>query len=90
METQVRRSDGIKKDNKGFRRKSCDAKSCLPCNATPPVIQNSVVKNLTKSFCKVAKDELQEKMSKKPKKKGQEEVAKVSKATGEDYKAKIA
>ena len=88
VETEVRRSDRIKKDNMGFRRKSCDAKSCLPCNAIPPLIQNSVVKNLTKSFCKVAEDELQEKQSKKPKKKGQEDVAKVSKATGDAVQSK--
>ena len=48
-----------------------------------------MVKNLTKSFCKVDGDELQEKQSKKPKKKGQEEVAKVSKATGQDSTSKI-
>ena len=82
METEVRRSDRIKKDNNGYRRKICDTQSCLPCYAIPPVIQNKVVKNLTKSFFKVAEDELQEKLSKRPKKKGQEEVAKVPKATG--------
>ena len=76
VETEVRRSDRIRKDNNGYRRKTC-----LPCNAIPPVIQNKVVKNLTKSFFKVAEDELQEKLSKRPKKKGQEEVAKVTKAT---------
>lgn len=67
VETEVRRSDRIKKDNKSYRRKSCDAKSCLPCHAIPPLIQNLVVKNLTKSFCKVSEDELQDKLSKKPK-----------------------
>ena len=89
VETEVRRSDRIKKDNMGYRRKSCDTRSCLPCNAIPPVIQNSVVKNLTKSFRKVAEEELHGKLSKKPKKKGQEEVAKVSKATGQDNTSKI-
>ena len=54
----------------------------MPCNAIPPVLPNKVVKNLTKSFCKVAEDELHEKLAKKPKKKGHEEMAKVSKARG--------
>ena len=48
-----------------------------------------MVKNLTKSFRKVAEEELHGKLSKKPKKKGQEEVAKVSKATGQDSTSKI-
>ena len=83
VETEVRRSDRIKKDNNGYRRKSCDATSCLPCNAIPPILHNKVVKNLTKYFCKVSKDELQDKLSKRPKKRGQEDVAKVSKASGD-------
>ena len=82
VETQVRRSDRIKKDNNGYRRKSCDASSCLPCNAIPPIVHNKVVKNLTKTFCKVFEDEAQDMLSKRPKKKGQEDVAKVSKVTG--------
>ncbi|KAM3243166.1 hypothetical protein ACQJBY_055249 [Aegilops geniculata] len=82
VETQVRRSDRIKKDNNGYRRKSCDASSCLPCNAIPPIVHNKVVKNLTKTFCKVSEDEAHDKLSKRPKKKGHEDVAKVSKVTG--------
>ena len=82
VETEVRRSDEIKKDNMGYRRKSCDVSSCLPCNAIPPIVNNKVVKNLTKTFCKVSEDEVQDKLSKIPKKKGQEDVAKVSKVTG--------
>ena len=83
VETKVRRSDRIKKDNNGYRRKFCATQSCLPCNAIPSSIHNSVVKNLSKSFCKVAEEDIQEKLTKKPKKKGQEDVAKVSKAITE-------
>lgn len=72
VETQVRRSDRIREENKGFKRNSCTGKECLPCNAVPPVIQNKVVKNLTKSFCKVAEEELQEKLAKRPKSKEKE------------------
>ncbi|XP_044453110.1 uncharacterized protein [Triticum aestivum] len=82
VETRERRSDLIKKDNNGYRRKSCDATSCLHCNAIPPIVHNKVVKHLAKTFCKVSEDEVQDKLSKSPKKKGQEDVAKVSKVTG--------
>ena len=57
VETEVRRSDRIKKDNNGYRRKSCATQSCLPCNTIPPIIHNSVVKKLSKSFCKVAEED---------------------------------
>ena len=48
VETQVRRSDRIKKDNAGYKRNSCSNNTCLPCNVVPPIIQKSVVK---KSHC---------------------------------------
>ena len=83
VETEVRRSDSIKRDNNGYRRNSCASKTCLPCHALPPTIPNKIVKNLTKSFCKVSEEEAREKLSKKLKKKDKEEVAKVPKATGD-------
>lgn len=88
IETEVRRSGRIRFENNGFKRNSCSGNICLPCNAIPPITHNKVVKNLTKSFCKVAEDELQEKLSKRPKMKEQGEVAKVSKATGNKDQAK--
>ena len=88
VETEVRISDRIKKDNNGYRRKSCATQSCLACNAIHPVIHNSVVKNLSKSFCKVAEEDIHEMLAKKPKKKGQEDVVKVSKATTEAAKSR--
>ena len=83
VETEVRRSDRIKKDNNGYRSKSCVVQSCLPCNTLPPTIPNKIVKNLTKSFCKVSEEEAHDKLSKKLKKKEKEEMAKVPKATGD-------
>ncbi|XP_037427312.1 uncharacterized protein LOC119292652 [Triticum dicoccoides] len=62
VETEVRRSDRIKKDNAGYKRNSCSNSSCLPCNAAPPIISKSVVKNLTASFCKVAEGDLEDKL----------------------------
>ena len=40
----------------------------------PPVVQKSVVKNLTTSFCKVADQDLEGKISKKPKRKVGEDL----------------
>ena len=79
-ESEVRRSDRIREENKGFRRNSCNNSTCLPCNAMPPIINPKVVQNLTSKFCKVSEEELHGKLSKKPKKKDQGEMAEVSKA----------
>ena len=84
VETEVRRSDRIKKDNAGFRRNSCSNNNCLPCNAAPPIIQKSVVKNLTASFYKVAERELEDKLAKKPRRRLDEDPVKVSLTKGED------
>ena len=80
VETQVRRSGRIREENKRFRRNSCIGKSCLPCNAAPPVLQSKVVKNLTSSFCKVAGEDLQENMAKRARSKESDGEAKNSKA----------
>ena len=60
--------------------KPCPDINCLPCNASPPELEKKVVKNLSDSFFKVVDKDLDEKLSKKPKRKSKEEVAKVSKA----------
>ena len=84
VETEVRRSDRIKKDNAGYKRNSCSNNNGLPCNAAPPIIQKSVVKNLTASFCKVAERELEDKLSKKPRRRQDEDLVKVTLAKGGD------
>ena len=84
VETEVRRSDRIKKDNACYKRNSCSNNNCLPCNAVPPIIQKSVVKNLTASFCKVAERELEDKMAKKPSRRLEDELVKVPLANGEE------
>ncbi|XBH56170.1 hypothetical protein VPH35_078074 [Triticum aestivum] len=88
VETPVRRSDRIKKDNDGFRRSSCTNSNCLPCTSVPPTIQKSVVKNLTASFCKVAEEELEDKLAKKPRRKQEEDLVKVSLAKGKGNASK--
>ena len=85
VETEVRRSDRIKKDNAGYKRNSCSNNNCLPCNVVPPIIQKSVVKNLTASFCKVAEGELEDKLAKKPKRRQEDVLDKVPLAKGEGH-----
>ena len=80
VDTEVRRSDRIRNNNEGFKSKPCPDFNCLPCNASPPELQNKVVKNLSASFCKVGDNELDSKLSKRAKKISKEEVAKVPKA----------
>ena len=77
VEIEVRRSDRIKKDNAGYKRNSYSNNKCLPCNAAPPIIQKSVVKNLTASFCKVAERELEDKLAKKPRRRQDDDLVKV-------------
>ena len=87
VETQVR-SGRIREENNGFKTNSCASKECLPCNVVQPIIQNKIVKNLTSAFCKVAEEDLQEKLAKRPKKKEveHEELAKVSEAKENNFK----
>lgn len=90
VETEVRRSDRISKDNAGFRRTSCSNNKCLPCNAMPPVQSKTVVKNITKSFCKVAGGELELNLAKKQKnKQSLMEAGKVSLAMEEENVAHL-
>ena len=87
VETEVRRSDRIKKDNAGYKRNSCPNNNCLPCNAVPPTIKKSVVKNLTAPFCKVSEGELEDMLAKKPKRMQEEVLNKVPLAKGEGHAA---
>jgi hypothetical protein len=55
VESEVRRSPRLVEVNKGFKKHStCSDKNCQPCNATPPISQKKVIKNLATSFYKVA------------------------------------
>ena len=84
VEPKVRRSDRIKKDNAGYKINSCSNNKCLPCNDVPPIVQKSVVKNLTASFYKVAERELEDKLAKKPKRRQYADLDKVPLAKGEE------
>ena len=42
-------------------------KNCLTCNAAPPGLKSSIVKNLAVSFCKVAEEGIEKRLQKKSK-----------------------
>jgi hypothetical protein len=50
VESEVRRSDRIKKLSHGFRGKTCFDKNCLACAGIPPPLPRKVVKILSASF----------------------------------------
>ncbi|CAN6305666.1 unnamed protein product [Urochloa humidicola] len=50
---ELRRSCRKKEQNKGFRHKTCQDKKCIACEAGPPTLSPSVIKNLGAEFCKV-------------------------------------
>ncbi|RLN32882.1 hypothetical protein C2845_PM03G23690 [Panicum miliaceum] len=54
----LRRSDRLKKLNKGFKGKACTDKQCLACSITPPTLTPSVIKNLGATFAKMTPEEL--------------------------------
>jgi hypothetical protein len=68
VETEVRRSPRLVLLNDGYKNHdNCVDKSCLTCNAAPPLINTKVVKNLASSFCKVQEDGLEKRLLRKNK-----------------------
>jgi hypothetical protein len=56
--SSLRRSNGLKILNQGFRKKSCADKNCLACTVTPPTLSPTLIKNLGVTFAKMSPDEL--------------------------------
>jgi hypothetical protein len=68
VESEVRRSPRLILLNEGFKNHaSCNNRNCLTCNASPPMINSKVVKNLASSFCKVDEKEIDKRLMKKSK-----------------------
>jgi hypothetical protein len=68
VKKEVRRSPRLVMLNEGFKNHAtCSSKNCLTCNATPPMINSKVVKNLASSFCEVDDMEVDRKLVKKSK-----------------------
>ncbi|CAL5036004.1 unnamed protein product [Urochloa decumbens] len=53
VDSDLRRSERKKKQNRGLKHETCPDKDCLSCVSKPPIIPPSVIRNLGESFCKV-------------------------------------
>jgi hypothetical protein len=68
VESEVRRSPRLVLLNDGYKNHvNCPVKSCLTCNAAPPIVNSKVVKNLAMSFCKVPEETVARKILKNSK-----------------------
>lgn len=52
-DSQLRCSSRLHSIHKGFKPSHCKQKSCLGCDAKPPLISSNVVRDLGERFCKV-------------------------------------
>jgi hypothetical protein len=50
-EVNLRRSDTLHNQHKGFKSPICKDKNCIGCNPNPPVLSPSVVRDLGTTFC---------------------------------------
>jgi hypothetical protein len=84
-EADMRRSQRLKKINKGFKSSSCKDKNCVGCSASPSIISQHVIRDLGKTFCNIDPQEpTEEKLNAKPSK------SKANKKKGKDCRAKPA
>lgn len=54
----IRRSARQRDQNKGFKHKSCQDRHCLICEAPPPNISPSIIRNLGATFCDIDPNQL--------------------------------
>lgn len=57
-EADLRRSDRIHNQNKGFKSSICKEKNCLGCSPNPPVLSPSVVRDLGATFYNIEASKL--------------------------------
>jgi len=60
VESQVRRSVRVMKNNKGFKGSSCSDRKCTACNPKPPILSKEVILNLGVQLCDLKEDQLAE------------------------------
>lgn len=58
IDTQVRRSERVMKNNDGFKPSTCLAKKCFCCSPAPPTLSPKVIKNLAVQFCGMDEEEV--------------------------------
>jgi len=57
-EADLRRSDRIHNQSRGFKSSLCKDKNCLGCSPNPPVLSMSVVRDLGTAFCNIEPEKL--------------------------------
>lgn len=57
-EADLRRSNRLKKINKGFKAKACTDKNCIGCSANPPIVSPKVIRDLGATFCDIDPNDL--------------------------------
>lgn len=58
VDSQVRRSERVLKNNNGFKPSTCLNKKCFCCTPNPPTLSPKVIKNLAVQFCGMSEDEV--------------------------------
>lgn len=54
VDSDLRRSDRIKKVNNGFKGKTCMEKYCICYSTEPPTLSSKVIRNLGETLCKIS------------------------------------
>ncbi|KAK3126356.1 hypothetical protein QOZ80_7AG0555350 [Eleusine coracana subsp. coracana] len=54
VDSDLRRSEGIKKITKGFKGKACMDKRCICCSIEPPTLSSKVIRILGETLCKIS------------------------------------
>nr|TKW35949.1 hypothetical protein SEVIR_2G409100v2 [Setaria viridis] len=55
---ELRRSSRTAKHNNGFKASGCKDRNCIGCSVKPPLLTQSVIRNLGESFCNIDSSKL--------------------------------
>ncbi|CAN6223988.1 unnamed protein product [Urochloa humidicola] len=53
VDSDLRRSERKKRQQKGFKDHGCPHNGCFGCNINPPTVSPSIIRNLGATFCKI-------------------------------------
>lgn len=54
VDSDLIRSDRIKKINNGFKGKTCMDRHCICCSTEPPTLSSKVIRSLGETLCKIS------------------------------------
>lgn len=84
VESEVRRSPRLKKNNKGFKPGTCLSKKCLTCSPTPPDLSLDLIKKLGSNLCQIEDNLLTESSLNQTRKHNSKLLQKENKKPAED------